>query len=133
VAVSAPDSSRAADGLRRLTEICRTLPEVEVVAAHGSQHTQCKVRGKTFAYHLVDHHGDGRVALECKAPPGDNEALVASDGERFFLPKYMAHHGWVGLYLAVGEIDWAEVRELVTEAYRLVAPKRLVAQLEAGT
>jgi hypothetical protein len=94
------------------------------------QHTAFAVRGKKFAYHLVDHHGDGRIALECKAAPGQNTSLVASDPDRFFLPMYMAHHGWVGLYLDVGRIDWQEVRELVTDAYLLIAPKRLAQQFE---
>jgi hypothetical protein len=29
-------------------------------------------------------------------------------------------------------VDWDEVREIVREAYRLVAPKQLVAALDAG-
>jgi hypothetical protein len=114
-----------AEGLQRLVEICADLPEVEVA---GDQHHAFSVRKKKFAYHLVDHHGDGRVALECKAPPGENAALVASDPARFFMPKYMAHHGWVGLYLDLLEIDWGEVRELLTDAYLLTAPKRLRTQ-----
>jgi hypothetical protein len=114
--------------LERLQEICDELPEV-TTTRHKS-HTAFAVRGKKFAYHLVDHHGDGRIALECKAPPEENCALAESDPKRFFMPKYMAHHGWVGLYLDVGRIDWQEVRELVTDAYVLSAPKRLAAQVE---
>jgi hypothetical protein len=113
--------------LERLRTICLVLPEVEM---QGDQHKAFVVRGKKFAYHLVDHHGDGRVALQCKAGRGENAELVASDPERFFMPPYMAHHGWVGLYLDLGPVDWDEVRELVTDAYRLTAPKRLVALLD---
>lgn len=112
----------------RLEAVCGALPEVTV--ARG-QHTSFAVRRKKFAWHLVDHHGDSRVALECKAAPGENHELVASDPERFFLPPYMARHGWIGLYLDVGRNDWQEVTELVTDAYLLTAPSRLAAQVEA--
>lgn len=118
---------RTARDLERLTAICAALPEVTVTPG---QHTSFEVRGKRFAWHLVDHHGDGRVVLECKAARGENEALATASPDRFFLPPYLAHHGWVGLYLDRGEVDWEEVRELVTDAYRLVAPKRLAAQLD---
>ena len=120
----------AGETCTRLTELCLALPEATV---RSGQHQAYMVRGKKFAYHLDDHHGDGRVSMECKAGPGENTELVASDPERFFLPKYMAHHGWVGLWLDLDvPVDWEEVRELVTDAYRLIAPKRLVAQLDAA-
>jgi predicted DNA-binding protein (MmcQ/YjbR family) len=41
----------------------------------------------------------------------------------------VGHRGWLGVYLDV-PVDWDEVAELVTDAYRAVAPRRLVAQLE---
>jgi hypothetical protein len=108
----------------RLAGICAALPEV---TGSGDQHTTFQVRGRTFAYYLDDHHGDGRVALCCKAAPGGNTALVASDPERFYLPTYVGPRGWVALRLDTGEVDWDEVAELVADSYRLVAPKRLAA------
>lgn len=108
-------------------EICGQLPECEVA---GDQHHKLSVRGKTVGWHTVDHHGDGRVALVLRAARGDNEALVASDPDKFFMPPYVAHHGYVGIYLDTGAVDWAEVRELVVDAYRLAAPKQLAALLE---
>jgi hypothetical protein len=62
---------------------------------------------------------------------GVQEALVASAPERFFRPPYVGHRGWVGVYLDV-PVDWDEIAELVTDAYRVVAPRRLVAELDAG-
>ena len=56
---------------------------------------------------------------------------MGSDPRRFFRPPYVGGRGWLGVYLDVPEIDWDEVAELVAEAYRTVAPKRLVAQLDA--
>jgi predicted DNA-binding protein (MmcQ/YjbR family) len=57
---------------------------------------------------------------------------VSSASGRFFVPPYVGGKGWIGVYLDVPDVDWAEVAELVEESYRLVAPKRLVAKLDAG-
>jgi hypothetical protein len=114
-------------GARRLEKICAALPE-SVVTRHG-QHSGFEVRTKKYAWHTVDEHGDGRVALICKAERGENAILVASDPSRFFMPKYMAHHGWIGVFLDVPNVDWDEVRELITDAYVLAAPKILATQV----
>ena len=114
--------SADSDRRRQVVEICSALPEVTV---EEEQHITFRVSRKTFAYYLDDHHGDGRVALNCKAAPDENQELVASDPERFFIPAYVGPRGWVGLYLDLPEIDWAEVSELVRDSYLLIAPKRL--------
>jgi hypothetical protein len=106
----------------RVKQICDALPEV---SSRDDQHIGFQVRGRTFAYYLDDHHGDGRVALCCKLPVGDQDALVALHPERFFVPAYLGSRGWVGLRLDLREIDWGEVRKLVLCSYQLIAPKRL--------
>ncbi|MGH2598477.1 MAG: MmcQ/YjbR family DNA-binding protein [Dehalococcoidia bacterium] len=111
--------------LARLTPICLALPEA-TRQDHG-RHADFQVRGRKFAYYLVDHHGDGIVAVCCRAAPGVNEILVDSDPIRFYKPSYIGPRGWVGLRLDLDAIDWTEVAELVTDSYRLVAPKRLAA------
>lgn len=83
-----------------------------------------------MGWHTVDHHGDGRVSLTLKAARGENAELVASDPSKFFMPPYMAHHGYVGIYLDSGKVDWDEIRELILDAYRLAAPKRLAALID---
>ena len=107
--------------------ICDGLPECVV---EGAQHHKLSVRGKTIGWHTVDHHGDGRISLTVRAAKNENATLVAADPERFFLPPYVARHGYVGIHLDLADVDWDEVRELVVDAYRLVAPKRLAAQLD---
>ena len=107
----------------RLVRLCRTLPEA-TVTAHGT-HVGFQVRGRTFAWYVDDEGGDGRVAVLCKGPPGENAALVASDPHRFYLPRYVGKRGWVGLRLDLQDVDWGEVAELVADSYRLVAPRRL--------
>src|SRR5687768_9693539 len=120
------DARKRQAQLARLTKICTAFPEVDVRTV---QHTAFSVRGKKFAYYLVDHHGDGRVSMQCKAERGVNQALVDADSQRFFLPPYMAHHGWIGLYLDAGTVNWDEVGSFLADGYRLTAPKRLAAML----
>ncbi len=113
--------------LERVTAICMALPEV---TESGDQHAAFLVRGRTFVYHLVDHHGDGRIALNLKVPAGENEALVASDPDRYFIPAYVGPRGWVGIDLEAATPDWDEVRALVVGSYKLIAPKTLARQVE---
>ncbi len=46
---------------------------------------------------MDNHHGVGIVPIARKVPPGENNALLASQSERFYLPAYIAHRGWVAL------------------------------------
>jgi hypothetical protein len=88
-----------------------------------------EVRGKRFGWYLNDHHGDGRIAINCKAPPGGNRMLVESDPTIFHAPPFVAHLGWVGIWLD-RKPDWGVVAELLRTAYRLTAAKKLVAMLD---
>lgn len=47
------------------------------------------------------------------------------------MPAYLGARGWVGLRLDVGEPDWREVEDVLTESYVLVAPKKLARRLSA--
>jgi hypothetical protein len=59
-----------------------------------------------------------------------NQTLVDVASNRFFIPKYVGHRGWLGLWLDLPKIDWDEVEDVITEAYRLTAPKALVSKLK---
>ena len=113
--------------LNQLRAICLSLPEVTERLSHGEP--TWFVRDKKTFVMFADRHHDDRVAFWCAAPPGAEEAFVSSDSERFFRPPYVGHRGWLGVYLDV-PVDWKEVREIVEEAYRVVAPPRLVAELD---
>ena len=113
--------------LARVSKLALGLPET-TRQLHGS-HAQFRIRKKTFAYFLDDHHGDGIVAMTCRVLPGDNDRLIAMDPARFYPPSYLAARGWVAIRLDVGRIDWTEVRELLLGSYLLVAPKRLAARV----
>jgi hypothetical protein len=110
-------------------KLCLALPEVTERLSHGAP--TFFVRGKkTFVMYLDNHHGDGRLALWCAAPVGAQSALVDEEPERFFVPPYVGGRGWIGVRLDV-DVDWDEIAGIVEDAYRMVAPKTLVAQLEA--
>ncbi len=113
--------------LTRLTKIALAFPEVKR-ELHGS-HATFLIRKKPFAYFLNNHHGDDIVGFTCKVLPGENNALVAAQPDRFYPPAYLASRGWVALRLDRGAIDWDEVRELLLGSYALIAPKRLAEQV----
>jgi hypothetical protein len=117
----------AGDPVVRLRRLCLALPEVSERESHGEP--AWFVRDKKLFVTLSDHHHDDRVAFWCAAPDGAQEELVTADPARFFRPPYVGGRGWLGVYLDVG-LDWDEVAALVQDAYREVAPKTLLSQLE---
>jgi predicted DNA-binding protein (MmcQ/YjbR family) len=120
VPISAPP-----EVLARLREVCLVFPEA--VESGGVGNPSFKVREKIFA---MQHGHQERSSMWFKAPPGGQELLVGAEPERFFRPPYVGHRGWVGAWLDV-EVDWEELADLVEESYRMTAPKRLAAQLDA--
>jgi predicted DNA-binding protein (MmcQ/YjbR family) len=121
----ATSKSTAVERRNRLIVLVKSLPEARAIPA-GDHHLSFEVRGKRFGWFLEDHHGDGRLALNLKAPRGANQALAARDTDRFHVPKYVGHHGWVGVWLDSPAPDWKEIEKLIEDAYRLTAPKRPV-------
>ena len=107
-------------------EVCLSFPEAEETVSHGA--VTFKIRGKVFAYYVVNHHGDGRVALHMTAPPGAQAHLVASAPKHFFVPPYVGPRGWIGVNLDKG-ISWKRVASLAREAYERVAPQALVGRI----
>jgi hypothetical protein len=116
--------------LRRVRAICLALPEVTERLSHGSP--TWFAGKKTMVSWVDDHHGDGRLGLWVAAPPGVQQDMVEQEPERFFVPPYVGHRGWLGVCLDQSP-DWDEVAGIVEDAYRTVAIKRLLAQLEAGS
>jgi hypothetical protein len=117
--------------LARLRKVCLTLPEAHEVEAWGEP--TFRVRNKLFAMYAApnNHHGAGRPAVWCKAAPGNQALMVRAEPERYFVPPYVGPSGWVGVWLDRNP-DWSEVKELMKDSYRLVAPKKLGALLEEG-
>ena len=117
----------ARNPLEKLRKIIAAWPETDERVSHGSP-TFWGGR-KTFASFHDDHHGDGRVAVWCKAELEMQMPIVEADPEAFFIPPYVGPSGWIGIRLD-RDVDWETVAELLEDGYRLVAPKRALAKLD---
>jgi hypothetical protein len=106
------------------------LPEAHEVEAWGEP--TFRVRNKMFAMHASasTHHGQGRPAVWCKSTPLEQDLLLRARPDRYFSPPYVGPGGWVGVYLD-RRPSWTALQDILEEAYRRAAPKKLLAQLDA--
>jgi predicted DNA-binding protein (MmcQ/YjbR family) len=113
----------------RLQKLCLALPEAHEVKAWGEP--TFRVKNKMFAMYANanNHHGGGRHAVWIKAAPGRQERAVRSAPNRFFVPPYVGPSGWVGVWLDE-DCEWGELADILRDAYRQVAPKKLLARLD---
>ena len=116
--------------LARLREIALSFPGAVEKATHGRPtfHTV-----KVFGYYGGRIKVDGTYVQHDQSllfvpDPGEYEAL-AQDA-RVYRPAYVGPFGWLGLDLRI-DMDWTEVAELLDASYRLTAPRRLTAELDA--
>jgi hypothetical protein len=116
------------DPLPRLRALCLSFPEVSERLSHGEP--SWFVRDKKQFVMCSTYHHDDRRGFWCAAPPGAQEVLIAARPERFFRPPYVGGRGWLDVYLDVLPIDWDEVAAVVADAYRCIAPAKLVAALD---
>jgi hypothetical protein len=114
------------DPLPALRRLCLALPETTERLSHGEP--TWFVRDKKVFVMYANRRHDDVLAFWCAAPPGAQQAMVAEEPGRFFSPPYVGGRGWLGVRLDV-PLDWTELGEIVLDAYRVIAPKRLLAEL----
>jgi len=114
------DSSEGEEHLRRVRRICSGLPGTSEKLSHGEP--TFFVNKKVFTMFVNNHHNDGHIAVWIPAAPGVQSDLIKGEPKRFFKPPYVGVRGWVGIEL--GEIDDDELACHITEAWRLIAPKK---------
>jgi hypothetical protein len=125
-----PVGKRELDQVRK---IALALPEVNERVSHGAP---CFfIRNKlALCYYHDNHHSDGRISLWCPAAPDVQDAMVFVDPERFFRPSTSSaghFNDWLGVFLDVeNKVDWDEIAAIVERAFRTVAPKKLIVQLD---
>jgi hypothetical protein len=112
--------------VRRVRVACAHLPEAYEEEAYAG--FRWRIRGRTLAHlvTIVEPHED-RTVVWFHAAQEEIDALVAS-GDPFF-------PGWDGGLVTMvlrddGTTDWTEVKELLTESYCRLAPKKLIARLD---
>jgi predicted DNA-binding protein (MmcQ/YjbR family) len=111
-----------------LRDICAELPEADASEAFGAP--AFRVRKKIFA--MTHRDKQDRPGVWVKGAPGQQEALVGAFPDRYYRPPYLGGKGWIGAWLDDTAMpDWDEIEDLVVGSYRLVAPKRLVKQMDA--
>ena len=115
---------------QRLRELCAALPEVTERISHGAPTFFVRDKKVLVTFHPNGIHGEHGMSLWAPAPPGAQEQLVEAEPQRFYRPPYVGGRGWIGVRLD-RDLDWDEIDSIVRDAYRLVAPKTLVRQLDA--
>ena len=114
--------SRAATALARIRKLCLAHPGATERPSHGAPTFFINDK-RPFVTFVDNHHGDGRLAIWCAAPPGAQGMLVETNPEAFFVPAYVGHLDWVGVRLD-RELPWPEVAAVIEHAYQARAPKR---------
>ena len=116
--------------LERLRKACLALPETYEKISHGEPTFWVGKRMFASFANGDTHHGKGRHGVWCKATHMTQSLLVGRKPDRYYVPPYAGPAGWIGIYLDKAP-DWTEVSERLREGYCLVAPKKLLAQLDA--
>jgi predicted DNA-binding protein (MmcQ/YjbR family) len=110
----------------RLAAIVKRLPGAYEDRPWGSIH--CKVAGKIFCG--WGRHDDGAMSVGFKTDKELQAALVRSD-PRFTIAAYVGKHGWVDMKIG-SKPDWAEVEQFIVASYRMIAPKKLIKELDGA-
>jgi hypothetical protein len=107
----------------RVREISLRFPAADEKLSHGSP--SFHVRGKMFLTFVGEAYGRG-PSVWCKATLDEQRARVAADPARFFVPPYVGGKGWVGVNVDPKSADWIDLSILVEDAWRSVAPPRIL-------
>jgi hypothetical protein len=121
----------AASPLPRLRKICLALPGATEVEAWGTSTFRCGKIFGMFSHASDHHHSGGRYGVWLKAAPGNQELMVRDDPDRFFVPPYVGPSGWIGVRLDK-DPPWEEIALLIEDAWRLIAPKKILKQHDEG-
>ena len=119
--------------LAAVRSIALALPGVEERLSHGATCFYVRKRPLCY-YHDADFSDAGRPSIWCPAPPGVADELATAEADRFFRPTPSASGvfaQWIGMWLDT-EHDLEVAASVIDDAFRLIAPKRLVSELDAG-
>jgi hypothetical protein len=112
-----PPSLDDGTAIERVRALCLGLAGTTERASHGRPAFFAGKR--SFVMFMDNHHHDGRLALWCAAAAGVQAAVVGADPERYFVPPYVGHRGWVGVRLDRG-LEWDAVAGVIEDAHEAV-------------
>jgi hypothetical protein len=130
-----PDQRPTREGesaTEKVRAICMDLPQVVERLSHGE--ASWFIDDKKNFVAMSDHHHDDRVSVTFAAAAGVQESLIEQNVERYYRPPYVGGRGWVGAYLdghdEWNEPKWDELSDLIVDAWLLIAPPKIRAQLD---
>ena len=125
-----PRAKSARNPLDRLRSICLGLPQSTEVEAWGAPTFRV---GKLFAMYASpsSHHSGGRPAVWIYSISVEQDLVIRSRPDKYFKPAYVGAYGWVGAWLDKNP-PWGEIEELLRDAWRRRAPKKVIALLDGG-
>ena len=109
--------------LAKMRKICLALPDTKETPTWGQPHF--RVGEKIFAGCGLEK---GTISVGFKLEMDHADAMVRRPG--FSRAPYVGHKGWVSVDPEVAS-HWDELRALIHESYRLIAPKRTLARWES--
>lgn len=125
-----PRAKSSRDPLNRLRSICLGLPKSTEVEAWGAPTFRV---GKLFAMYAPasSHHSGGRPAVWIYSISIEQDLVIRSRPDKYFKPAYVGAFGWVGAWLDQNP-PWNEIEELLRDAWRRRAPKKVIPLLDGG-
>jgi hypothetical protein len=122
--------SAKASAIARLRKICLSLPGAAEVEAWGAP--TFRVGGKIFAMYAGpgNNHHEGREGVWLLSISIEQDMVMRARPDRYFKPPYVGPSGWIGAYLDRNP-PWTEIEELVRDAWRRRAPKKMLALLNS--
>jgi hypothetical protein len=112
-------SKRERITFEKVRMLALALPKAEEGTSYGT--AAFKVGGKLFAR----LHQDGE-SLVVKIDPGERTMRIKADPETFYITDHYLNYPWI--LVRVSSVEPGDLRELLEEAWRLSAPKRLVSE-----
>jgi hypothetical protein len=125
-----PRAKSSRSPLDRLRSICLGLPLSTEVEAWGAPTFRV---GKLFAMYASpsSHHSGGRPAVWIYSISVDQDLVIRSRPDKYFKPAYVGAYGWIGAWLDQNP-PWNEIEELLRDAWRRRAPKKVIPLLDGG-
>ena len=124
--------------LNQVRQIALALPEVNERHSHGAPSFFLRDKRPICYFHGSDFASDERVSIWCPSTPDSQAELIAIDPAVFFAPTPSSSgvfKDWIAAFLddlGATDTDWDDISGVIEDAYRLVAPKKLSAQLDNG-